>query len=308
MQINRQGNEPTKIHVKRGDKEWDVTEKTLGELPAEIRSHVEKMMGHMHWANAPGMSRAIRVSPEGKVEGVLNIKPVPPAAPVAPAAPAPPVPPAPPVKAAPATRAFTARMERSDDGTAAKLDAIMKKLEKLETEVESSATRSKRGIGEGGDIFASCDTGLVPVGHSLAATTPPPPKFTRGASEPLQDLLATSGLRGNNVHERHVGHFRRVGQASLLALAHHLRRRQRHFYARNSPQRTNNPPQSAHHRRPRGQCGAGPTNSAGHCGGERTIKGPFLPHHEHDPRPKAQRARPGRSGGPKPATTRSNHG
>jgi hypothetical protein len=113
-----------------------VTEKTIGELPADIRAHVEKIV-NLHGPYITTAPRAIRVSPEGKVEGVLTIKPAPPAAPAAPAAPAPPVPSSAPVKPAATARAITARVQRSDDGTSAKLDAIMKKLEKLETEVES---------------------------------------------------------------------------------------------------------------------------------------------------------------------------
>ena len=40
-----QGDEPAKIQVKRGDDEWDVTEKELDQLPEEIRAHVKKYLG-----------------------------------------------------------------------------------------------------------------------------------------------------------------------------------------------------------------------------------------------------------------------
>lgn len=142
VQINKAGNEPAKIHVKRGDKEWNVTDKTIGELPEEIRGHVQKMLhGQVLSAHSGGAGiHTVRVLPGGKVDGVLNISPVAPAAPVAPAPPAPPAAPgapASPAKPAIAARTITARVERTEDGTSAKLDAIMKKLEKLESEVES---------------------------------------------------------------------------------------------------------------------------------------------------------------------------
>lgn len=144
VQVNKQGGEATKIRVKRGEQEWNVTEETIGELPEDIRGHVEKMMGHMHGPHVTGTSRAIRVTPGGKIEGVLNFTPAAPAAPVAPLPPAAPKPPAavgtptvpaPPTKAT--ARTIVARVDGGTDGTNAKLDAIMKKLEKLESEVES---------------------------------------------------------------------------------------------------------------------------------------------------------------------------
>jgi hypothetical protein len=46
ININRNGNEPAKINVKWNDKTWDITEKELDKLPAEVRPHVERMLGH----------------------------------------------------------------------------------------------------------------------------------------------------------------------------------------------------------------------------------------------------------------------
>jgi hypothetical protein len=134
VQINKQGSEPTKIHVKRGDQEWEVTEDKLGDLPEEVRTHVQKMLGHMKGpAGIANMDRMIRVNPQGKVEGELRIGPMPPMPPKPAAAP---VPPAPPAKPAIANRNITARVERNNDATDDKLDAIIKKLDKLEKEID----------------------------------------------------------------------------------------------------------------------------------------------------------------------------
>ncbi|MEE8451925.1 MAG: PDZ domain-containing protein [Thermoguttaceae bacterium] len=43
--INKQGDQPAKVVVKRGDQTWEVTEETLDELPDDIRIHIEPMLG-----------------------------------------------------------------------------------------------------------------------------------------------------------------------------------------------------------------------------------------------------------------------
>ena len=43
--IMRQGDEPAKITVKKGDKSWEVAENELEELPEDLRPHVERMLG-----------------------------------------------------------------------------------------------------------------------------------------------------------------------------------------------------------------------------------------------------------------------
>jgi hypothetical protein len=43
--ITKEGDQPAKITVKSGDKKWDVTEKELDKLPADVRPHVERMLG-----------------------------------------------------------------------------------------------------------------------------------------------------------------------------------------------------------------------------------------------------------------------
>lgn len=44
--INKDGDEPAKITVKRGNDKWEVTEKELDKLPADVRPYVEQMLGH----------------------------------------------------------------------------------------------------------------------------------------------------------------------------------------------------------------------------------------------------------------------
>lgn len=145
VQINKQGGEPTKIHVKQGEKEWSITEDergiSLSELPEDIRAHVN---GLLHGSPASGMpgwaqTKMLRVAPSGKIEGEIKIVPVPPAAPAAPQPPvagAPPAPPAPPQIA----RLNAYRVESG--GVEAKLDAIMKKLDQLSKEVDELQNRS----------------------------------------------------------------------------------------------------------------------------------------------------------------------
>ena len=43
--ISKEGDQPAKIAVKRGDEKWEVTEKELDKLPADVRPHVERMLG-----------------------------------------------------------------------------------------------------------------------------------------------------------------------------------------------------------------------------------------------------------------------
>jgi len=144
VRITKEGEGTTKIHVKRGDKEWDVTEDKLSDLPDDVRPHVQGLLGRML---APGFAAAarniVRVNPQGKIEGELKIAPYPPApprAPSAPAAPTPPTPPAPPAKAATRTRVF--RAETGDEASDSKLDSIMNELKQLRKEVEDLRSKS----------------------------------------------------------------------------------------------------------------------------------------------------------------------
>ena len=44
VRIERQGTEPAKIHVERGDQKWDVTEKELDKLPEDLRVSIGTML------------------------------------------------------------------------------------------------------------------------------------------------------------------------------------------------------------------------------------------------------------------------
>ena len=44
--ISKEGDQPAKITVHRGNDKWEVTEKDLDKLPADVRPFVEQMLGH----------------------------------------------------------------------------------------------------------------------------------------------------------------------------------------------------------------------------------------------------------------------
>jgi hypothetical protein len=43
--VSKEGDQPAKIVVKRGDDKWEVTEKELDKLPEDVRPYVERMLG-----------------------------------------------------------------------------------------------------------------------------------------------------------------------------------------------------------------------------------------------------------------------
>lgn len=43
--ITKSGNEPSKIVVRQGERKWEVTEDELDKLPADVRPHVERLLG-----------------------------------------------------------------------------------------------------------------------------------------------------------------------------------------------------------------------------------------------------------------------
>jgi len=147
VRITKDGEQPMKVNIKRGDKEWEITEDKQGislkDLPEDIRPYVLQYLKGtpMQWGEAVVDTRVLRVNPDGKVEGELKIAPVPPKPPAVPAPPVrvrPPSPAVPPkAPAAPAApdgaRTFSYRLERSDSGADSKLDAIIKKLDQMET-------------------------------------------------------------------------------------------------------------------------------------------------------------------------------
>jgi len=139
VQINKESGNPAKIHVKRGDKEWNITEDNQGlslkDLPDDIRSHVQRLMAGIPVPGKMNVSnRVVRVTPEGKVEGEMRIAPQPPAPPKPPTAPQAATPPKPPT--AQANRTFAIRSPRAEGDADSKLDAIIKKLDERSESIE----------------------------------------------------------------------------------------------------------------------------------------------------------------------------
>jgi hypothetical protein len=48
--ITRHGKDPARIVVEQGENRWEVGEDELDKLPAEVRPHVDRMLGHNLWA------------------------------------------------------------------------------------------------------------------------------------------------------------------------------------------------------------------------------------------------------------------
>lgn len=123
VQITKEGNKPAKIHVKKGEKSWDVTADKLDDLPKEIRPFVEQMSGgagHATFMVAPhGAGPQFPMQMAAPVKGAIPFPPVTPAIPALPGI--------------PATRAATAAWSAAVPHTAAdaKLDQILKKLDAL---------------------------------------------------------------------------------------------------------------------------------------------------------------------------------
>jgi hypothetical protein len=134
--VTKEGDQPAKIHVKKGDKEWDVTEDKMGELPDDVRPHVHHFFGGL-WG--PGLKELAKRSLVGgpKVAPYYP-HPVPPvAAPVPPLATSPVAPPA---EASGSARAYAYRLQSR--GSDEKLDEIMKELKALRKEVDELRGKS----------------------------------------------------------------------------------------------------------------------------------------------------------------------
>jgi PDZ domain len=123
LSITKEADKPVKIHVKKDDKEWDVTEDKLDELPADVRKEVEKAIQGM---SARGLAAAV-------ARGFVGGPKVAPLAPGAvPAVPAPPLPPA----TGSQNKIYSYRVEGGGSSLEGKLDTIMKKLDELRKDVD----------------------------------------------------------------------------------------------------------------------------------------------------------------------------
>ena len=60
--ISRNGSAPTQITVKNKEQSWEITEKELDKLPADIRKHVESMLSPRNSAASSGKAWTARIA------------------------------------------------------------------------------------------------------------------------------------------------------------------------------------------------------------------------------------------------------
>lgn len=77
VSINKNGAEPAKISIKQGDRAWEVIEGHLGELPEDVRKHVEAMLkggsGGESIKVVPGGMHGLKLAPfSGKARFVIE--------------------------------------------------------------------------------------------------------------------------------------------------------------------------------------------------------------------------------------------
>jgi membrane-associated protease RseP (regulator of RpoE activity) len=142
ISVTKEGDAPAKIRVKRGDKEWDVTEDKLGELPDDVRPHVHHFFGGL-WG--PGLKEmAVRSFVGGPKPGQYAVPGTQPAVAVphvhvVPATPATPVPAPPDAEGTRINRTFQYRIETHAD---AKFDEILKEIKQLRKDVDDLRGKS----------------------------------------------------------------------------------------------------------------------------------------------------------------------
>lgn len=82
ISISRTNNDPAKISIKRGSESWEITDRELNKLPADLRPHVEAMLnpqrGVVQFVPPPqpvkANPRAVRVPPEAKPGADESVK------------------------------------------------------------------------------------------------------------------------------------------------------------------------------------------------------------------------------------------
>ena len=74
--ISKQGDQPANIVVKRGDQRWETTETDLDKLPADVRPHVQRMLGRGLFGIV-GDLPAFKFAPKETPAGVQPRDPVP---------------------------------------------------------------------------------------------------------------------------------------------------------------------------------------------------------------------------------------
>jgi hypothetical protein len=134
VRINKEGDKPAKIHVKKDDQEWEVTEDKLGDLPEDVRVHVQQFLVRPMTLrlNTKGPT-SLNVKPDGKVEAELKLSQTEMKLPTSPGG-----------TSGGANRTITRRTERAEGGPGleGKLDSIMKKLDQLSKEMDELRSRS----------------------------------------------------------------------------------------------------------------------------------------------------------------------
>lgn len=75
--ITRSGSDPAKIHVSRGNESWDITEKELDKLPADLRPAVEAMLGHPQSLHIPVPTRTLPIPHQPLIAPVIPQAPSP---------------------------------------------------------------------------------------------------------------------------------------------------------------------------------------------------------------------------------------
>ncbi|MCR4412986.1 MAG: PDZ domain-containing protein [Thermoguttaceae bacterium] len=119
--ITKHGDQPAKIHVTRDGQTWDITENELDKLPADVRPHVERMLGRGPFG---GMAPWIDVAP----------------APVAPAKPEPKTRPTPKGPAAPEA----ASVEKRLDDLNRHIEQLQKSVDELRSRLPAEAKTPKK--------------------------------------------------------------------------------------------------------------------------------------------------------------------
>jgi hypothetical protein len=71
VSISKEGEQPAKIVVKRGDEQWETTEKELNTLPDDVRPFVERMLGRGPFGLLGG-EQSFNFAPEPIASGAVS--------------------------------------------------------------------------------------------------------------------------------------------------------------------------------------------------------------------------------------------
>jgi hypothetical protein len=141
ISITKQGNDPAKISVKRGDKSWEVTADKISDLPADVRPYVEGLL--VQHGAAP-MRYWLDVEAKKGMLGGLKVAPVAPvpALPGVPGGVSPPL-----VLPRIQVREYRSAEQQSLDAVQKELQALLKKVEDMRaSKAANPADTMKREI------------------------------------------------------------------------------------------------------------------------------------------------------------------